>query len=59
MLTFKLNLKLTGLMMSLLLLTRVAAAGSDRPLEYDSLDLTDGRKLVQSVIKNYAPASDH
>lgn len=58
MLTFKLNLKLTGLMMSLLLLTRVAAAGSDRPLEYDSLDLTDGRKLVQVVIKNYDPASD-
>ncbi len=58
---FKRFPKWIGLMIGLLLLllmVRVAAAESDHPLEYESLDLTDGRKLVQVVIKNYDPASD-
>ncbi|MEO6994577.1 MAG: hypothetical protein ABI273_13175 [Lacunisphaera sp.] len=58
MVFFKSHLKLIGLLIGLLLLVRVAAADADHPLAYDSLDLTDGRKLVQVVIKNYDPASN-
>jgi hypothetical protein len=58
MLIFQRIPKLTGLAIGLLVAVRVAAAGVDHPLEYEKLDLTDGRELTNVVIKNYDSASD-
>ena len=42
---------LLGLILGLFLLVRVAA--EENPLEYEHLELTDGRKLTKVVVKNY------
>jgi hypothetical protein len=55
MLLHKPTSKLLALLIGLLLLVRVAA--KDNPLEYEQLDLTDGRTLTKVVVKNYDPTS--
>lgn len=47
--------RLTAVILGLLFLVRLSA--EDNPLEYERLDLTDGRKLTKVVVKNYDPES--